>query len=74
MLLVSSIRERVFVFDTAFNYSIQRSNSNTRKWCEICSESTIKTSEQRQSRRRGVFIVAFNFERISHLFLVFLLK
>ena len=34
--------------------------------CQICSKLTIKTTE---CRRSGVFIV--NFERISHLFLVF---
>ena len=39
--------------------------------CEICSKLTIKTPEQRQWRRSGVFIV--NFEHISHLVLVFLL-
>ena len=29
------------------------SNKNTRKWCEICSKLTIKTSEQRQRRGSG---------------------
>ena len=43
-------------------------NKNTRTRCEICSKLTIKTLEPRHS---GVFIV--NFERISHLALVFLL-
>ena len=42
-----------------------------RKKCEICSKLTIKTPERRQWRRSSVFII--NFERISHLFLVFLL-
>ena len=37
------------------------------KWLKL----TIKTSEQRQLRRSGIFIV--NFEHISHLFAVFLL-
>ena len=37
-------------------------NKNTRARCEICSKSTIKTSER-------VFIA--NFEHISHLALVF---
>ena len=50
-------------------------NRNTRKRCEIhveiCSKSTIKTSERRHWRRSGVFTVSF--EHISHLFLVFLL-
>ena len=39
--------------------------------CEICSKLTTKTSERRQWRRFGVFIV--NFEYISHLFLLLLL-
>ena len=38
-------------------------NRNTRKRCEICSKSTIKTPEWRQWRRYSVFIV--NFEHIS---------
>ena len=37
----------------------------------MCSKLTIKTPEQRQRRRSGIFIV--NFENISHLCLVFLL-
>ena len=43
----------------------------TRKKYEISSKLTIKTTEGRQWRRSGVFIV--NFEQISHLFLVLLL-
>ena len=43
-------------------------NKNNRKRCEICLKLTIKTLERRPS---GVF--TFNFEHISHLFLVFLL-
>ena len=45
--------------------------NNTRKRCKICSKLTIKTLEERQLRRSGIFIV--NFEYILHLFLVFLL-
>ena len=30
---------------------VQRSNRNTRKSCEICSKSTIKTTEQRQNMK-----------------------
>ena len=37
----------------------QVSNRNTRTSCEICSKLTIKTSEQCQCRRSGVFIVNF---------------
>ena len=46
-------------------------NRNTRTGCEICSKLTIKIPEQRQWCRSGIFIV--NFERTSHLVLVFLL-
>ena len=52
-------------------YLLKVNNRNTRKRCEICSKLTIKTPEQRQWRRSGVFNV--NFEHISHFFLVFLL-
>ena len=37
--------------------------------CEICAKLTIKTLEQPQLQRSGVFIV--NFEHIAHLFLPF---
>ena len=50
-------------FDTplpAGIYMFKVNNRKTRTWCEICSKS----------RRSGVFIV--NFERISHLALLFL--
>ena len=60
---VSSVPTSIYLFKV--------NNSNIRKRCEICSKLTIKTPERRQCRRSGVFI--FNFERISHLFLVFLL-
>ena len=52
-------------------YLLKVNNRNTRKRCEICSKLTIKTPEQRQWRRCGVFIV--NFKLISHLVLAFLL-
>ena len=44
-------------------------NRNTRARCEICSKLTIKTPERRHWHRSAIFIV--NFERISHLVLVF---
>ena len=44
-------------------------NGNTRKRCETYSKLTIKTPGRRQWLRSGVFF--FNFEHISHLFLVF---
>ena len=52
-------------------YLLKVNNRNTRTRCEICSKLTIKTSERRQWRRSGVFIV--NFENIPHLPAVFLL-
>ena len=55
----------------ADNYLFKVNNRNTRTRCEICSKLTIKTAEQRQWRRFGVFIV--NSEHISHFVLVFLL-
>ena len=51
-------------------YLFKFNNRNTRKKCEMCSKLTIKTPE-RHHWRSGVSIV--NFERILHLFLVFLL-
>ena len=48
-------------------YMLKVNNRNTRTRCEICSELTIKTPEQRHWHRSGVFIV--NFEYISHLVL-----
>ena len=53
-------------------YLLKVNNRNTRKRCEICSKLTIKTPEQRQWRRCGVFVV--NFEHISYLVPVFLLS
>ena len=50
-------------------YLFKVNNKNTRKRF-ICSKLTIKTAKWRQWRRSGVFIA--NFERISHLFLMFI--
>ena len=52
-------------------YLLKFNNRNTTTRCEICSKLIIKTTEQCQWHRSGVFIV--NFEHISHLLLVFLL-
>ena len=52
-------------------YLFKVNSRNTRKMYEISSKSTIKTSERRQWRRSGVFIV--NFEHISYFFQVLLL-
>ena len=41
-------------------------NRSSRKWCEICSNLTIKTIERRELRRPYVFVV--NFENISRFF------
>ena len=53
-------------------YLLKGDNRNTKTRCEIYSELTIKTPEQRQLRRSDIFIV--NFEHISHIVLVFLLS
>ena len=42
--------------------NLKVNNWNTRTSCEICSKLTIKTSEWRQWRRSGIFIV--NFEHV----------
>ena len=58
------------VFNNPANiYLFRVNNINTRKSCKICSKITIRTPEQHQWRRSGVFIV--NFEYISQFFLVF---
>ena len=54
----------------ASNYMFKVNNRNTRTRCKICSKLTIKIPERCHWRRFGIFIV--NFERISHLVLVFL--
>ena len=58
-------------FNPANIYLLKVNNRNTRKRCEICLKSTIKTPERPQWRLFVVFNV--NFEHISHLFLAFLL-
>ena len=57
-------------------YLFKVKNRNTRKRREICSKLklTIKTGERRQWRRSDFFIVNFNFEHVSNLFLLFLLS
>ena len=52
-------------------YLLKVNNRNTRTRCEICSKSTIKTPDQHDWRRSGVFILQF--EHISHLVEVFTL-
>ena len=52
-------------------YLFKVNKRKTKKSCEICSMSAIKTPKRRHWRRAGVFIV--NFEHISNLVLVFLL-
>ena len=46
-------------------YLLKVNNRNTRTRCEICSKLTIKTLEQKHSRRSGVFLV--DFEHNSHI-------
>ena len=64
----SLIGSRLFPADI---YLLKVNNRNTRAKCETGSKLIIKTSERRQWRRSGAFIV--NFEHISHFVLVFLL-
>ena len=52
-------------------YLFKFNDRNTRKRCEIHLKLTIKTPEQPQRCRSGVFII--NLEHISHPFLVYLL-
>ena len=52
------------------NYKFKVNNRNTRTRCEICSNVTIKTPEQRHWYSSGDFIV--NFEHTLHLALVLL--
>ena len=47
-------------------YLFKVNNGNTREMCKICLKLTIKTPKRYRS---GVFIA--NFEKISHIFLVF---
>ena len=62
----------LFIPDLLSRYLLKVSNVNSRIRCEIRSKLTIKTPEQRQWGRSGVFIV--NFEHISYVVLVFLLS
>ena len=50
-------------------YLFKVSNGNNRTMCETCSKLEIKTPEQSQMRRSGVFYVSL--EQISHSVLVF---
>ena len=56
----------------AYMYLFGVNNANTRKGCEICAKLTIRAPEQ-SSVNDVVLVFLFNFEHISHLFLVFLL-
>ena len=51
-------------------YLFKPNNRHARTRCGMYSELVTITPERRHSRRSGVFI--FNFEHISHLFLMFL--
>ena len=53
----------------AYLLKVNNRNTKTKTRCEICLKLTINT--QNDARRPSIFIV--NFERISHLVLVFLL-
>ena len=70
MLKVNSKHTRTTSISAGI-YLLKVTNRNTRTRCEICSKLTIKRPEWRHWHRSGVVIV--NFERISHLVLMFLL-
>ena len=53
-------------------YLFNVNNRSTRTMCKICSELTINTPEGHQWGRTGAFNV--NFEKVSHVVLVFLLS
>ena len=59
-------------FRPAYIYLFKVNNKNTRKRCEIYSKLTIKTPERHHDVVL-VFLLFFNFEHISQLFLVHLL-
>ena len=72
LLNIGKLKSLMQTFGSPANiYLFKVNNRSTRKRCEICSKSTIKTSERRHWRHSGVFIV--NFEHISPHFLLFLL-
>ena len=69
-------RERIFFESTHFFqcypadiYWLKVNSRNTRARCELCLKLTIKTPQQRQWSRSGVFII--NFEHTSHFVVVF---
>ena len=57
------------VHNTQLAFTCSKSTTETLEQCKICSELTIKATEQRQLRRSILFIV--NFEQISRIVLVF---
>ena len=65
-ILVGKVLAKIYLFKVIIE-------TLTRKRWEICSKLTIKTPEQRQWHRSGVFIIDFEHIHISELFLVFLL-
>ena len=69
MLCETLINKKVKRFELISPASNYLFKFNSRKSYEICSKLTIKTTDQCQWRRFGVFIV--NLEHISHLFPVF---
>ena len=69
ILLKTTVVYKNYISAPAGIYLLKVNNRNIRTRCGICSKLTIKTPEQRQWRRSGVFIV--NFEHISHHVLVF---
>ena len=69
-MLLSFVNQSIDLYCN-YMFKVNKKNKKNRTKCEICSKLTIKTPDQRNWRRSGVFIV--NFEHISQLILVFLL-
>ena len=68
-MLLSFVNQSIDLYCN-YMFKVNKKNKKNRTKCEICSKLTIKTPDQRNWRRSGVFIV--NFEHISQLILVFL--
>ena len=69
-MLLSFVNQSIDLYCN-YMFKVNKKNKKNRTKCEICSKLTIKTPDQRNWRRSGVFIV--NFEHILQLILVFLL-
>ena len=58
-------KQNILLVYSASNYMSKVDYRNTRAMCEMCLKVTIKTTERRQWRRSGVFIVNFDKCRVG---------